>query len=84
MITPGCNIIVQCLLVLGEVSETKAQVWFWDHLQVLIQVQAVWLGELLTPSEVYDFTFSKCCILQLQGFLSSPLFIGLERCTGSI
>lgn len=67
--TPGFNFIVQCLLALGEVSETQAQVWFWGHLQVLIQVQAVWLGELLTPSQVCDFPFSKCYILQLQGFL---------------
>lgn len=88
MSTPGFNFVVQCLLALGEVSETKAQVWFWGHLQMLIQVQAVWLGKLLTLSGVCDFACSKCYILQLQGFLSSPLVIGLEsngfHCTGSI
>lgn len=51
---------------------------------VLEPFQVLILAEMLTPSQLCGFPFIKCCVLQLQGFLSPPLVGGLETCTGSI
>lgn len=81
---PGCT--ASHCPVGREVSESEVQVRVWGCLQVLIQVQVVWLVGLPMPLQACDFSFSKCaCGLQLMCLLSSllPLLMAWRDALGA-